>query len=91
MAQKYISQVSEEIQGRVTKTLCKDFSRTESRILVDLSKLDEFRLNPQVRTCSATVPETSRNNGYKTGNQLGIVPYEIPVPKRSSLPVTQVI
>ena len=26
-----------------------------------LSKLDEFLLNPQVRTCSAVVPGTSRN------------------------------
>ena len=28
MAQVYISQVSEEIEGRVTKKLSKDFSRT---------------------------------------------------------------
>ena len=27
-----------------------------------LSKLDEFLLHPQVRTCSVTVPGTSRNN-----------------------------
>ena len=31
--QDYISQVSEEIEGRVTKKLSKEFSRTESRIL----------------------------------------------------------
>ena len=47
--QDYISQVSEEIEGRVTKKLSKEFSRTESRILGALSKLDEFLLNPQVR------------------------------------------
>ena len=29
MAQEYISQVSEEIEGRVTKKLSKEFSRTE--------------------------------------------------------------
>ena len=40
--QDYISQVSEEIEGRVTKKLSKDFSRTESRILGALSKLDDF-------------------------------------------------
>ena len=60
-AQEYISQVSEEIEGRVTKKLSKEFSRTESRILDALSKLDEFLLNPQVRTCSVAVPGTSRN------------------------------
>ena len=60
--QKYISQLSEEIEWRVTKKLLKEFSRTESRILGALSKLDEFLLNPQVRTCSVAVPETSRNS-----------------------------
>ena len=62
LAQDYISQVSEEIEGRVTKKLSKEFSRTESRILGALSKLDEFLLNPQVRTCSVAVPGTSRNS-----------------------------
>ena len=33
LTQDYISQVSEEIEGRVTKKLSKEFSRTESRIL----------------------------------------------------------
>ena len=58
----YIGQVSEEIEGRVTKKLSKEFSRTESRILGALSKLDEFLLSPQVGTCSVTVRGTSRNN-----------------------------
>ena len=60
--QDYISQVSEEIEGRVTKKLSREFTRTESRILGALSKLDEFLLNPQIRTCSVVVPGTSRNN-----------------------------
>ena len=62
LTQEYISQVSEEIEGRVTKKLSKEFSRTESRILGALSKLDEFLLNPQVRTCSVAVPGTSRSS-----------------------------
>ena len=67
MAQKYISQVSEEIGGRVIKKLLKEFSRTESRILGALWKLDEFLLNPQVRTCSVAVPGTSKisNSGNR--------------------------
>ena len=67
LTQDYISQVSEEIEGRVTKKLSKEFSKTESRILGALSKLDEFLLNPQVRTCSVAVPGTSRSSNL--GNQ----------------------
>ena len=65
LTQDYISQVSEEIEGRVTKKLSKEFSRTESRILGALSKLDEFLLNPQVRTCSVVAPGTSRSNNLE--------------------------
>ena len=73
MAQEYISEVSEEIEGRVNKKLSKEFSQTESCILGPLSKLDEFLLNPQVRTCSVALPGTSRNNDSEkrepTGNR----------------------
>ena len=62
MAQEYISQVSEETEGRVTKKLSKEFNQTESPILGALSKPDELLLNPQVRTCKVAVPRTSRNN-----------------------------
>ena len=43
-----ITQISEEIEGRVTKKLSKKLSRTESRILDALFRLrlDEFLLNP---------------------------------------------
>ena len=59
--EKYITQLSEEIEGRVTKKLSQEYSRTESRILGALSKLDEFLLNQQIRMHSGTVPETFRN------------------------------
>ena len=58
MDQEYTSQVSEEIERRVTEKLSKEFSRTESRFLGALSKLHEFLLNPQAtssdlfRNCS---------------------------------------
>ena len=71
LAQDYISQVSEEIEGRVTKKLSKEFSRTESRILGALSKLDEFLLNPQVRTCSVAVPGNSRNSNSENREPTG--------------------
>ena len=56
---------------RVTKKLSKDISRTESRILGDLSKLDDFLLNPQVRTCSVAVPGTSRNSNSENREPTG--------------------
>ena len=56
----YITQVPEEIEGRVTKKLSQEFSRTESRILGALSRLDDFLMNPQIQGQSGTIPETSR-------------------------------
>ena len=57
----YITQVSAEIEGRVTKRLSKEFSRTESRILDALARLDDFLMNPLPPGCSGTAPEPSRN------------------------------
>ena len=70
-AQQYISQVSEEIEGRVTQNFFKEFTRTKSHILDALSKLDEFLLNPQVRTCSISVPGTTRNNDSENREPTG--------------------
>ena len=63
--EEYITQVSEEIEGRVAKKLSQEFSRTASRVLGPLSKLDEFLLNPQIRTHSGTVPRTFRNTNVE--------------------------
>ena len=63
--EEYITQLSEEIEGRVSKKLSQEFSRTESRILGALSKLDEFLLNPQIMTHSRTVPRTFRNTNVE--------------------------
>ena len=49
----------------------KELSRTESSILGALSKLDEFLLNQQVRTCSAAVPGSSRNNNSENREPAG--------------------
>ena len=79
LTQDYISQVSEEIEGRVTKKLSKEFSKTESRILGALSNRDELLLNPQVRICSVAVPGTSGNNNSEnretTGDRSSDDPY----------------
>ena len=57
----YITQVSEEIEGRVTKRLSKEFSRTENRILGALARLDDFLMNPLLPGHSGTTPEPTRN------------------------------
>ena len=63
--EEYITQVSEETESRVTKKLSQEFSRTESRILGALFSLDDFLLNPQIRTLSGTVPGTFRNTNVE--------------------------
>ena len=62
--EEYITQLLEEIEGRVSEKLSQEFSRTEC-ILGALSKLDEFLLNPQIRTHSGTVPGTFRNKNVE--------------------------
>ena len=57
----YITQVPEEIEGRVTKRLSEEFGRTENRILGALASLDDFLMNPLIQGHSGTAPETSRN------------------------------
>ena len=81
MAQGYFTQISEGIDGRVTKKLSKEFSRTESRILGALSKLDEFLLNPQVRTCSLAVLGTSGNSNSENREPTGDRSVDDPCPE----------
>ena len=57
----YITQVSVEIEGRVTKKLSQEFSRTKNRILGALARLDDFLMNPLLQGHSGITPETSRN------------------------------
>ena len=55
----YITQVSDEIEGRVTIKLSQAFSRTENRILVALFRLDDFLMDSLIQGYSRIVPETS--------------------------------
>ena len=46
----YITQVSEKIEGRVTKKLLQEFSGTENRILgALLARVDDFLMNPLIQ------------------------------------------
>ena len=60
----YITQVSGEIEGRVTKRLSKEFSRTEDRILGALARLGNFLMNPLLPGHSGTTPEPTRNTSH---------------------------
>ena len=53
----YITQVHEEIEGRVTKKLSQEFSRTESRMLGALARLDDFPVKPLLQGHSGDVLE----------------------------------
>ena len=79
--QEYICQVSEEFEGRVTKKLSKEFSKTESRILGALSKFDQLLLNPQVRTCSVAVRGTTRNTNSENRETSGDRSSDDPYPE----------
>ena len=57
----YITQVSEQIEGGVTKRLSKEFNRTENRILGALAQLDDFCMNPLLPGHSGPTPEPTRN------------------------------
>ena len=57
----YITQIFEEIEGRVLNRLSQKFSRTKNRILGALSRLDDFVMNPLSQRHSGTAPKTSVN------------------------------
>ena len=57
----YITQVSEEIEGTITKTLSQETSRTKNCFLGTLARLDDFLMNPLSQGHSETAPDISRN------------------------------
>ena len=86
LTQDYIFQVSEEVEGRVTKKLSKESSKTESGILGALSKLHDFLLNPQIRTCSVAVQGTSRNANSENREIHGDCSIDDPYPEVGYFP-----
>ena len=46
--EEYITQMSEEVEGRLTKRLTQEFNRTERQTWGALSELVEFHLNLQI-------------------------------------------
>ena len=56
----FITQVSEEIEGRVSEKLSREFTETENRILGALPRLDDLLMNSLLQGHSGTTPEMSR-------------------------------
>ena len=71
ITEEYIAQVSEAIEGRVNKKVSQEFSRTHSRILGAVSKIDKFLLNRQLRTFSGTVPGIFCNANVENQERIG--------------------
>ena len=66
VSEKYISQVAKQIEGGVTKSLYREFSRTKSRNIAPLSKLDEFLVTSQMRVESGTISGISRKSDWRS-------------------------
>ena len=66
---EYITQVSEEIEGRGTMKLSQEFSRTKNRILNTLPILDKVLLNSQIRAQLGDVPGASENSTKENQDQ----------------------
>ena len=64
--ENYITQVSQEIEGRISKKLSQEFSKRESRILGALAKLDHF-LTSSVNSACISTPNPKLTS--VTGNQ----------------------
>ena len=64
--ENYITQVSQEIEGRISKKLSQEFSKRESRILGALAKLDHF-LSSSVNSACISTPNPKLTS--VTGNQ----------------------
>ena len=80
----YITQVTEEIEGRVSKMLSKEFSRTENRIVGALPRLDVFLMNPLLQGHSGTTTEPSRNALIQASERMRTTPRMILILRRAS-------
>ena len=80
----YITQVSEEIEGRVTKKLSQEFSRTENRILGALARLDDFLMNPLIQGYSGTVRRRPGTHLVKARQRMRTTPRVILILKQAS-------
>ena len=73
--ENYITQVSQEIEGRIAKKLSQEFAKRENRILGALAKLDNFLCKPQ-DTKDASTPKqkiTSVTGNFEAQSQIRLI------------------
>ena len=87
--EEYITQVSEEIEGSVTKRLSKEFSRTENRILGALARLDDFLMKPLLPGRSGATPEPAGTHLVITRERMRTTPRMMLILKQVSSTVGQ--
>ena len=80
----YKTQVSEEIEVRVTKKLSEEFSRTKNRILVALSRLDDFLMDPLIQGYAGTAPRRHGSHLAQTRERMRTTPRVILILKQAS-------
>ena len=85
----YITQDSEEIEGRVTKKLSQEFSRTENRILGALARLDDFLMNPLLQGHSGTTPGRPGTCLVSTRERMRMTPRVTLILKRTFSPLAE--
>ena len=69
-----ITQVPEEIEGRVTKKLSQEFSWTENHILGALSRLDDFLMHPLIQRHSGPLRRHPGTHMAQIREQLRMTP-----------------
>ena len=79
-----MTQIFEEIEGRVTKKLSQEINEIKYCFLCDLAELDKFLLNPQMRTYYGTVPGTSRSTTVENQEPTGDRSQNNPLPRLES-------
>ena len=80
----YMTQVFEEIEGRVTKKLSQEFSRTENSILGVLSSLDDFLLNPLIQATPEPLRRRPGTHMKQTKEHIWTTRREILILKQAS-------
>ena len=81
----YITQVSEEIEDRVTKKLSQEFSRRENCIIGALSRLDDFLLNPYFKTTPELLRQRSGTHYVQARERMRTTSRVILILKRVSV------
>ena len=69
--EEIIRQVVEDVEGRVSKKLSREISRTDSPNLGALFELKNILLNPYIRTLSRTVPGAFRETDVENQEPAG--------------------